>query len=187
MLLRLALCWSAALVAGGSGAAVDRRDEEGGALSRQEVVQWHALLYESTNALGAPGGGSSALRGWAMLSLAMYESSNAVAPRYTPYIPAPSAAPHDTGTLLPTAEEAAQRVAVARAAQIVLDGLFAPPPSQPDSPLGPTRAFAHAQQFAIHTAALDLAAPAYLLGMEIGTAVGERILAERAGAFLSVR
>ena len=169
----LAMC--AALTAAGSGVAANHRDDEC-QLSRQEVVQWHALLYESTNALGAPGGGSSALRGWAIMSLAMFEASNAVTARFTPY----RRRDYEAALLPADAEEVVQRVAVARAAQVVLDGLFAPPPSEPDSPLGPTRAFAHAQQFAIHVGAIDPTDPAFIKGVELGEQAGERILSERA-------
>jgi hypothetical protein len=68
-----------------------------------------------------------------------------------------------------------------QAAQVVLDGLFAPPPSDPFNPFGPMRAFAHAQQYALQTAALALSdREAYELGRQLGTVVGERVLAERA-------
>jgi hypothetical protein len=47
-------------------------------LTRYEIAAWHDKLYESTNALNAPGGGSSGLRGWAMMALAMFEASNTI-------------------------------------------------------------------------------------------------------------
>jgi hypothetical protein len=136
-------------------------------------VQWHALLYESTNALGAPGGGSSALRGWAMMSLAMFEAANAIAQRYTPYLA-------DSDVLSAVDRQSAlPRVAVARAAQVVLDGLFAPPPADPNNSLGPFRRYAHASQFHIQTAAFDRLDPGYVNGVALGDAVGQGMLAVR--------
>lgn len=41
-------------------------------LSRERVAEWHATLYNTINILGAPGGGASGLRAWAMLNLAMF-------------------------------------------------------------------------------------------------------------------
>eukprot|EP01052_Picozoa_sp_SAG31_P007670 SAG31_NODE_369_length_16731_cov_36.453283_7_plen_537_part_00 len=144
-------------------------------LSRQEIIQWHALLYESTNALGAPGGGSSALRGWAMMVLAMFDAANVIEQRYSSYLSksATVAPALDRQTALP-------RVAVARAAQVVLDGLFAPPPSEPQNPLALTRRYAHASQFHIQTAALKREDPGYISGVVLGDAIGIQMLAARA-------
>src|SRR3954453_5249660 len=58
---------------------------EPAALTRHEIAAWHDKLYDSTNAFNAPGGGSSALRGWAMVALAMFEAANAIDGRYRAY------------------------------------------------------------------------------------------------------
>ena len=108
-------------------------------LTRYEIAEWHDKLYESTNSLNAPGGGSSGLRGWAMMALAMFEASNTIDRTYAPYAVSPAAVPGEIDPKI-----ASKRVAVAKAAQVVLDGLFAPPPSQPTSALAHLRRFAHA-------------------------------------------
>lgn len=175
LLVLLSCAFDVGSTAGHDEHATDCSDKgsHGSLLSRQEVVQWHALLYESTNALGAPGGGSSALRGWAMMSLAMFEAANAIEQRYTPYLP-------DSDALSVADRQAAfPKVAVARAAQVILDGLFAPPPSDPDNPLGPLRRYAHASQFHIQTSAFDRSEPGYVSGVALGDAIGQEMLAVR--------
>jgi PAP2 superfamily len=147
----------------------------GDELTRQEIAGWHDKLYESTNAFHAPGGGSSALRGWAMMALAMFEASNTIDRTYTVYA-VPAASVPSTIDL----DVASKRVAVAKAAQVVLDGLFAPPPSEPASALADLRRTAHATQFAVHTAALDPASAAYTNGAALGSFIGRQILANRA-------
>jgi hypothetical protein len=144
-------------------------------LTRQEIAEWHAKLYESTNAFHAPGGGSSALRGWAMMALAMFEASNTIDRTYAVYTVPVTSVPSTINL-----DVASKRVAVAKAAQIVLDGLFAPPPSQPASALADLRRVAHATQFAIHTAALDPTSAAYTSGVALGSFIGQQILANRA-------
>jgi hypothetical protein len=114
----------------------------------------------------------------------MFEASNAIDQRYTPYYQDSGVAVDDVAKLLQEgstgSDEVAQRVAVCRAAQVILDGLFAPPPSEPSNPLGPMRRFAHAQQFTIQTSAIDPADLAYLAGYELGTLIGERVILDRA-------
>lgn len=144
-------------------------------LTRYEIAEWHDKLYESTNALNAPGGGSSALRGWAMMALAMFEASNTIDRTYAVYAVPAAAIPPAIDL-----DVASKRVAVAKAAQIVLDGLFAPPPSQPSNPLAHLRRFAHATQFAIHTSAFDPTSAAYTNGVALGSFIGHKILASRA-------
>ena len=144
-------------------------------LTRQEIAEWHDKLYQSTNALNAPGGGSSGLRGWAMMALAMYEASNTIDRAYSAYAVQAASVPAAIDLKM-----ASRRVAVAKAAQTVLDGLFAPPPSQPTSTLAHLRRFAHASEFAIHTAALDPTSPAYINGVALGRFIGEQILKKRA-------
>ena len=175
-----ALCCALTAVAGARSHGPASPRQQVGELSREEVIQWHNTLYESTNVLSAPGGGSSALRGWAMVALGMFEASNAVDQRYTPYFAA-DVFNVPRGIQVASREGVTQRIAVARAAQVVLDGLFAPPPSEPANPLGPMRRFAHAQQFAIQTAAIDPDEPAYIAGMELGTLIGDQILSDRVG------
>jgi len=147
----------------------------GAGLTRYEIAEWHDKLYESTNALNSPGGGSSGLRGWAMMALAMFEASNTIDRTYSPYAVPASLVPGEIDVKI-----ASKRVAVARAAQVVLDGLFAPPPSQPTNALAHLRRFAHASEFAIQTAALDPASPAYVNGVALGNFIGQQILRNRA-------
>jgi hypothetical protein len=144
-------------------------------LTRYEIAEWHDKLYESTNALNSPGGGSSGLRGWAMMALAMFEASNTIDRIYAPYAVSPASIPDGIDLKI-----ASRRVAVAKAAQVVLDGLFAPPPSQPKNALAHLRRFAHASEFAIHTAAFDPASPAYVNGVALGNFVGQEMLKNRA-------
>jgi hypothetical protein len=144
-------------------------------LTRHEIAEWHDKLYESTNTFHAPGGGSSALRGWAMMALAMFEASNTIDRTYAAYAVPAAAVPSAIDLNV-----ASKRVAVAKAAQIVLDGLFAPPPSQPASALANLRRLAHATQFAIHTAAFDPTSAAYTSGVALGAFIGQQILAKRA-------
>ncbi len=125
--------------------------------------------------MNAPGGGSSGLRGWAMMALAMFEASNSLDRTYNAYAVPVASVPTTIDLSV-----ASKRVAVAKAAQTVLDGLFAPPPSQPRSGLANLRRFAHATQYAIHTAAIDPASPAYTNGVALGSFIGQQILAKRA-------
>src|SRR3974390_1721163 len=85
-------------------------------LTRNEIAEWHEKLYESTNALNSPGGGSSGLRGWAMMALAMFEASTAIDRTYSTYAVPASSVPGEIDLKI-----ASKRVAVARAAQVVLD------------------------------------------------------------------
>jgi hypothetical protein len=144
-------------------------------LTRYEIAAWHDKLYESTNALNAPGGGSSGLRGWAMMALAMFEASNTIDRTYAFYAVPVASVPGGIDLKI-----ASRRVAVAKAAQVVLDGLFAPPPSQGPSAQANLRRFAHATQFAIHTATIDPTSPAYTNGVALGTFIGLQILKKRA-------
>lgn len=144
-------------------------------LTRQEIAEWHNTLYKSTNALNSPGGGSSGLRGWAMMALAMFEASNTIDRTYAAYAVSTASVPAAIDL-----NNASKRVAVSRAAQVVLDGLFAPPPSQGESALAHLRRFAHSTQFAIDTAALDPASPAYVNGLALGNFIGQQILKNRA-------
>lgn len=144
-------------------------------LTRYEIAAWHDKLYDSTNAFGAPGGGSSALRGWAMMALSMFEASNTIDRIYAAYAVQPASIPASINLKI-----ASKRVAVAKAAQVVLDGLFAPPPGQTPSARANLRRFAHATQFAMHTAAFDAKSPAYTNGVALGSFVGEQILKKRA-------
>jgi hypothetical protein len=124
------LAAAGAATAAAAAAAAARREQQQQQLdaqqqqqqqpSREEVIQWHNTLYESTNVLGAPGGGSSALRGWAMVAIAMFEASNAVEQRYTPYLQQQPTHQHqrrlcaDLLALSPHRRLQAQRVATAR-------------------------------------------------------------------------
>jgi hypothetical protein len=171
VLLGLNLAFSAAF-------AADRRagnSRPNDNLTRYEIAAWHDKLYESTNAFGAPGGGSSALRGWAMMALSMFEASNTIDRIYAAYAVQPASIPASINLKI-----ASKRVAVAKAAQVVLDGLFAPPPGQSPSARANLRRFAHATQFAMHTAAFDAKSPAYTNGVALGSFVGEQILKKRA-------
>jgi len=176
-LVLLSLVFSLAFGAGLALAA--ERDAGNGPtgddLTRFDIAEWHDKLYESTNALNSPGGGSSGLRGWAMMALAMFEASNTIDRTYAPYAVSPGSVPANIDLKI-----ASRRVAVAKAAQVVLDGLFAPPPSQPKNALAHLRRFAHASEFAIHTAAFDPASPAYVDGVALGNFIGEEILKNRA-------
>jgi hypothetical protein len=144
-------------------------------LTRYEIAAWHDKLYESTNAFGAPGGGSSALRGWAMMALAMFEASNTIDRLYAAYAVQSASVPASIDLTM-----ASKRVAVAKAAQIVLDGLFVPPPGQSPSARANLRRFAHATQFAMHTSSVDAKSPNYTNGVALGSFVGEQILKNRA-------
>ena len=176
-LVLLSLVFSVAFGAGLALAA--ERDAGNGPtgddLTRFDIAEWHDKLYESTNALNSPGGGSSGLRGWAMMALAMFEASNTIDRTYAPYAVSPGSVPANIDLKI-----ASRRVAVAKAAQVVLDGLFAPPPSQPKNALAHLRRFAHASEFAIHTAAFDPASPAYVNGVALGNFVGQEMLKNRA-------
>lgn len=144
-------------------------------LTRYEIAAWHDKLYESTNAFNAPGGGSSGLRGWAMMALAMFEASNTIDRTYAAYAVQPASVPAGIDLKI-----ASKRVTVAKSAQVLLDGLFAPPPSQGPSAQANLRRFAHATQFAMQTASLDPASPAYVNGVALGSFIGQQILKKRA-------
>lgn len=143
-------------------------------LTPAEIAEWHDKLYESTNALSAPGGGSSGLRGWTMMVLGMFEASNSIDKKYSFYTVSPSTIPSTINL-----RKASRRVAVAKAAQVVLDGLFAPSPVPGAVNLTQLRKYAHAAQFQMHTGRFDPNCDEYVHGVALGNFVGNAIITLR--------
>ena len=180
LLLALALALVVGLArADGGHEDHDDDDDRGGYRGRDEltpaeIAEWHDKLYESTNALSAPGGGSSGLRGWAMMTLGMFEAANSIDKKYSFYTVSPSAIPSTINV-----RKASRRVAAAKAAQVVLDGLFAPSPVPGALNLTAVRKYAHAAQFQMHTGRFNPNSDEYVNGVALGVFVGNAIITLR--------
>jgi membrane-associated phospholipid phosphatase len=142
-------------------------------LTKREIAEWHDKIYYTCNILGAPGGGSSGLRAWTMMVLAMFDASNIIDQEYTNYLVQPNEVPVSIIYSI-----ASRRAAVAKAAQVVLDGVFLQNATVAQQPV---IRYAHAAQLNLHIASLDPLASSTVHGLALGEYVGNRILAARVG------
>lgn len=132
-------------------------------LNKERIVEWHDKLYESTNFMNAPGGGSSGLRGWSMMTLAMFDAVNIIENNFNSYYVKRADIPSSIDY-----RNADTLAAAAKAAQVVLDSLF---------PLA-ARRYAHLAQLAIHIGGLPQNSKTSN-GLLLGEFVGTRIIAKR--------
>jgi hypothetical protein len=151
-------------------ASSEPRACSGKKLTRERIIEWHDKIYSTTNVLGAPGGGASGLRAWAMVVTAMYDAANlAEDSEYESYLDL-SGIPSSIN-----ANKAEPLAAAAKAAEVVLNGLI---PASTAANVRDMLRFSHLSQLSVHLGALgDTAKKAN--GIALGEFVGQRMLANR--------
>ncbi|ELR11729.1 uncharacterized protein ACA1_261490 [Acanthamoeba castellanii str. Neff] len=159
----VALLALSAAIASGSNCGSKR-------VTRERIVEWHDKIYSTTNVLGAPGGGASGLRAWAMVVTAMFDAANlADDSEYASYLDL-SGIPSSINV-----NKAEPLAAAAKAAEVVLNGLI---PASASADVRNMLKFSHLSQLSVHLGALpDNYKTAN--GIALGEFVGLRMLANR--------